>query len=66
MEPDANSLGLYIESLNRLARDLPDDVLGVAPATGVPFYGLKIRIQQLLDHHVERCGMIARPRAKTR
>ena len=40
---------------NRLARDIPDDVL-VLPGHGVPFYGLKIRIKQLLDHHVERCG----------
>ncbi len=58
MEPDANSLGLYIASLQRLARDIPDDVL-VLPGHGVPFFGVKTRIQQLLDHHVERCGMIA-------
>ena len=37
MEPDANSLGLYIASLQRLARDIPDDVL-VLPGHGVPFY----------------------------
>jgi glyoxylase-like metal-dependent hydrolase (beta-lactamase superfamily II) len=58
MEPEANALGLYLASLERLARDLPDDVL-VLPGHGVPFYGVKTRIQQLRDHHAERCGAIA-------
>ena len=59
MEPAANSLGFYVASLQRLAREIPDDVL-VLPGHGVPFFGLKIRIQQLLDHHVERCADIGR------
>lgn len=62
MEPDANALGLYIDSLIRLARDLPDDVL-VLPGHGVPFYGVKTRIKQLQDHHRDRCGDIARAAA---
>lgn len=63
MEPEANSLGLYIESLTRLARDLPEDAL-VLPGHGVPFYGVKTRIQQLCDHHRDRCGDIARAAAE--
>jgi len=57
-EPDENSLGSYLHSLKRLAEILPDDVL-VLPGHGVPFYGVKIRIKQLADHHEERCQMIA-------
>ena len=37
---------------------LRDDVL-VLPGHGVPFYGVKIRIKQLADHHEERCQLIA-------
>jgi glyoxylase-like metal-dependent hydrolase (beta-lactamase superfamily II) len=57
MEPDANALGQYLTSLERLGRELPDDVL-VLPGHGVPFYGVKTRIRQLRDHHEERCGAI--------
>ncbi len=66
-EPDENSLGAYLTSLNAIAAELPEDVL-VLPGHGVPFYGLQIRIKQLTDHHEERCGMIAdacRTEAKT-
>ncbi|HEY0331227.1 MAG TPA: MBL fold metallo-hydrolase, partial [Rhodopseudomonas sp.] len=57
-EPDENSLGAYLRSLGQLAESLPDDVL-VLPGHGLPFYGVKIRIKQLADHHEERCQMIA-------
>lgn len=57
-EPDENSLGSYLRSLRSIAGTLPDDVL-VLPGHGVPFYGVKIRIAQLSDHHEERCNMIA-------
>ncbi|NVN85354.1 MAG: MBL fold metallo-hydrolase [Rhodopseudomonas sp.] len=57
-EPEENSLGAYLSSLNGLAELLPDDVL-VVPGHGVPFYGVKTRIRQLSDHHEERCQMIA-------
>jgi glyoxylase-like metal-dependent hydrolase (beta-lactamase superfamily II) len=57
-EPDENSLGSYLCSLKSLADTLPDDVL-VLPGHGVPFYGVKVRIKQLSDHHEERCQMIA-------
>ncbi|MBR1220971.1 MBL fold metallo-hydrolase [Bradyrhizobium sp. U87765 SZCCT0131] len=58
VEPDANSLGDYLTSLAELDRVLPDDVL-VLPGHGIPFFGVKIRIKQLADHHEERCRMIA-------
>ena len=58
VEPEQNSLGEYLASLASLTTTLPYDVL-VLPGHGVPFYGLKIRIKQLADHHEERCGLIA-------
>jgi glyoxylase-like metal-dependent hydrolase (beta-lactamase superfamily II) len=58
VEPGQNSLGEYLASLASLTTTLPYDVL-VLPGHGVPFYGLKIRIKQLADHHEERCGLIA-------
>ena len=57
-EPDENSLGSYLRSLDRLGDSLPIDVL-VLPGHGVPFYGLQTRTKQLSDHHEERCQMIA-------
>lgn len=52
VEPEADPLRLYLDSLDRLA-DLPDETL-VLPAHGRPFRGLQRRIQQLKDHHAER------------
>jgi glyoxylase-like metal-dependent hydrolase (beta-lactamase superfamily II) len=57
VEPEANSLGEYLQSLSELDRALPDDVL-VLPGHGIPFFGVKTRIRQLADHHEERCQMI--------
>lgn len=31
----------------------------MTPGHGVPFYGLKARIEQLTDHHEDRCRLIA-------
>lgn len=52
VEPEADPLRLYLESLARLAH-LPDDTL-VLPAHGRPFRGLQRRIAQLQQHHAER------------
>ena len=57
VEPEANALGEYLQSLRELAEFLPDEVL-VLPGHGVPFYGVKTRIKELSDHHEERCRMI--------
>lgn len=52
MEPEANSLTLYLESLDRL-RPLPEATL-VLPSHGRPFRNMHIRIDQLHAHHDER------------
>jgi glyoxylase-like metal-dependent hydrolase (beta-lactamase superfamily II) len=52
LEPEADSLRLYLSSLQRY-RDLPADTL-VLPSHGKPFTGLHQRIAQLEEHHAER------------
>jgi glyoxylase-like metal-dependent hydrolase (beta-lactamase superfamily II) len=52
VEPEADPLRLYLDSLQRLLV-LPADTL-VLPAHGLPFRGLHARIEQLQEHHVER------------
>ncbi|MCV2422013.1 MBL fold metallo-hydrolase [Paucibacter sp. DJ2R-2] len=52
VEPEADPLRLYLDSLQRLL-SLPADTL-VLPAHGLPFRGLHARIEQLQEHHVER------------
>jgi glyoxylase-like metal-dependent hydrolase (beta-lactamase superfamily II) len=51
-EPEANPLAEFISSLARF-RELPEDCL-VLPSHGLPFRGLRARIDQLLAHHEER------------
>ena len=52
MEPEADPLTLYLDSIERL-RELPADTL-VLPSHGRPFTGLHTRIDQLQAHHAER------------
>lgn len=52
MEPEADSLRLYLESLGKY-EDLPEDVL-ILPSHGKPFRNLHTRIQQLREHHADR------------
>ena len=52
VEPEANPLALYLQSLQRM-RQLPADCL-VLPSHGRPFRGLHTRIDQLVAHHDER------------
>jgi glyoxylase-like metal-dependent hydrolase (beta-lactamase superfamily II) len=52
IEPEANPLPLYLDSIERL-RALPHDTL-VLPSHGRPFGGLHTRIDQLEAHHDER------------
>jgi glyoxylase-like metal-dependent hydrolase (beta-lactamase superfamily II) len=49
-EPGANPLAGWFESLRRLKRVLPDDVL-VLPAHGKPFRGVKYRLDALIEEH---------------
>jgi glyoxylase-like metal-dependent hydrolase (beta-lactamase superfamily II) len=52
IEPEADPLPLYLQSIERL-RALPADTL-VLPSHGKPFTGLHERIGQLQAHHDER------------
>ena len=52
LEPEADALTLYLDSLARM-RALPEDTL-VLPSHGRPFTGLHRRIAQLERHHAER------------
>jgi glyoxylase-like metal-dependent hydrolase (beta-lactamase superfamily II) len=55
-EPEANSLTLFLQSLDRM-RALPHDTL-VLPSHGKPFNGLHARIDQLHEHHRERLAEV--------
>ncbi len=52
VEPEANPLALFLESIDRLS-SLPAGTL-VLPSHGKPFIGLHERIGQLQAHHQER------------
>ena len=52
VEPDANPLQLYLDSLSKFS-ELPSNTL-VLPSHGKPFLGLHTRIQQLRAHHATR------------
>jgi glyoxylase-like metal-dependent hydrolase (beta-lactamase superfamily II) len=52
LEPEANSLALFLKSIDRFA-PLPQDTLTL-PSHGKPFIGLHERIKQLHAHHAER------------
>ncbi|RTL30825.1 MAG: MBL fold metallo-hydrolase [Burkholderiales bacterium] len=52
LEPEGDSLGLFLSSLDAMAT-LPADTLAL-PSHGLPFTGIHARIQQLKDHHDAR------------
>ncbi|MEJ5895805.1 MBL fold metallo-hydrolase [Aquabacterium sp. G14] len=52
MEPEADALGLFLSSLERM-KALPTDTLAL-PSHGLPFTGIHTRIRQLEDHHRDR------------
>ncbi len=56
VEPEANPLQQYLDSLARFA-GLPQDVL-VLPSHGRPFRGLHTRIRQLREHHEQRLAEV--------
>ena len=57
MEPEANPVQSYLDSLAKFA-ELPADTL-VLPSHGKPFRGLHTRIRQLRDHHAARLSEVA-------
>ncbi len=58
MEPSLDALGIYLESLRAIRYTVDPDVL-VLPGHGLPFYGLHVRIDELIAHHAARCSEIA-------
>jgi glyoxylase-like metal-dependent hydrolase (beta-lactamase superfamily II) len=58
MEPDLDALGIYLHSLRSLRDTVPDNVL-VLPGHGLPFFGLHVRLDELIAHHAQRCELIA-------
>jgi glyoxylase-like metal-dependent hydrolase (beta-lactamase superfamily II) len=50
LEPDANPLADWLNSLAKLKARIPNDVL-VLPAHNSPFRGLHARIDELADSH---------------
>ena len=56
MEPEADSLKLFLDSLDKFL-PLPKDTL-VLPSHGKPFTGLHERVQQLNDHHRDRLAEV--------
>jgi glyoxylase-like metal-dependent hydrolase (beta-lactamase superfamily II) len=63
IEPEANPLPLYLESIAAM-RSLPADAC-VLPSHGKPFTGLHRRIDQLLTHHEDRCTEVLQACAGT-
>lgn len=58
MEPELDALGIYLGSLRAIRANVVADVL-VLPGHGLPFHGLHDRIEELIEHHAQRCGEIA-------
>lgn len=56
IEPEANPLELWLAS-HREMMSLPEDVL-VLPAHGLPFRGVRQRLQQLIDHHEDHIAAL--------
>lgn len=51
--PEADALGAFLASLQRMSAELPADTL-VLPSHGLPFIGIGARVEALHAHHVER------------
>ena len=54
--PDDDPLGWFLDSLRRI-NHLPDNTL-VLPSHGKPFRGIRKRVDQLIEHHRERCAAL--------
>lgn len=62
-EPDADPLGEWLASIDKLLRIIPADVT-VCPAHGEPFKGLHVRLMALRDEHRMRLYNLAEAAAK--
>ncbi len=56
-EPEGNPLEEWLRSSARLREMLPDDLL-VLPAHEAPFYGLHVRMSQLIESHKEELNSL--------
>ncbi|HMP45641.1 MAG TPA: MBL fold metallo-hydrolase, partial [Sphingopyxis sp.] len=57
-EPDADPLGEWLDSIDKLIATIPGDVT-VCPAHGEPFRGLHVRLMALRDEHRMRLYKVA-------
>ncbi len=57
VEPEGDPLHLYVRSLEALRASIPAEAL-VLPGHQLPFRGLHLRIDQILEHHRRRCAVI--------
>lgn len=58
VEPDADPLSDWLESLRSITRQVPDEVL-VLPAHNDPFHGLHARTEQLIRGHESALAVLA-------
>ena len=56
-EPEANPLADWLDSLQKLKREIPEDVL-VLPAHGKPFRGAHVRLDELAKEHTDRLDLL--------
>lgn len=56
-EPDMDPVTDFVDSLKALRDNLPDDTL-VLPAHGLPFRGLRARVDALVEHHDEQLDRV--------
>lgn len=56
-EPDGDPLGHFLRTLRWLGKTLPGDAL-VLPGHQLPFYGLRERCDELIEHHDHRCALV--------
>ena len=57
MDPEGDPLGIYLRSLPELKGRIPEDAL-LLPGHNLPFVGFHARVDELIDHHETRCGVI--------
>ncbi|WP_133774652.1 MBL fold metallo-hydrolase [Enterovirga rhinocerotis] len=56
-DPMGDPLGIFLRSLRSLKTAIPHDAL-VLPGHDLPFAGLHGRLDDMIAHHEERCGVI--------
>jgi len=57
VDPNGDPLGLYLRSLRALRESVAADAL-ILPGHGLPFFGLRHRIDELVAHHAARCAAL--------